>query len=124
MDKFTRENRLQESAIKIRKPFKIDPTLCIYSPQENVDSLNHPKIKSWQRFIQNEWTPSPIPKGFKRLALIIPCTKYKPYITSREHKAINAALLAARILGISNENVDKMLVSYRKELEQKTIDSN
>ena len=93
MENFTRENRLQESAIKIRKPFKIDPTLCIYSPQENVDSLNHPKIKSWQRFIQNEWTPSPIPKGFKRLALIIPCTKYKPYITSREHKAINAALL-------------------------------
>ena len=93
MENFTRENRLQESAIKIRKPFKIDTTLCIYSPQENVDSLNHPKIKSWQKFIQNEWTPSPIPKRFKRLALIIPCTKYKPYITSREHKAINAALL-------------------------------
>ena len=36
----------------------------------------------------------------------------------------NAALLAARILGISNNDVDKMLVSYRKELEQKTIDSN
>ena len=54
MENFTRENRLQESAIKIRKPFKIDSTLCIYSPQENVDSLNHPKIKSWQKFIQNE----------------------------------------------------------------------
>ena len=54
MENFTRENRLQESAIKIRKPFKIDPTLCIYSPQENVDSLSHPKIKSWQKFIQNE----------------------------------------------------------------------
>ena len=93
MDKFTRENRFHESAIKIRKPFKIDPSLCIYSPQENVDSLMHPKIKKWQQFIQNEWTPSPIPKGTKRLALIIPCTKYKPYITSREHKAINAALL-------------------------------
>ena len=36
----------------------------------------------------------------------------------------NAALLAARILGISDENVDEMLVNYRKELEQKTIDSN
>jgi len=93
MDKFTRENRFHESAIKIRKPFKIDPSLCIYSPQENVDSLKHPKIKKWQQFIQNEWTPSPIPKGTKRLALIIPCTKYKPYITSREHKAINGALL-------------------------------
>jgi 5-(carboxyamino)imidazole ribonucleotide mutase len=36
----------------------------------------------------------------------------------------NAALLAARILGISNKKVDEMLESYRKELEQKTIDSN
>ena len=36
----------------------------------------------------------------------------------------NAALLAARILGISNEKVDEMLENYRKELEQKTIDSN
>ena len=93
MDKFTRENRFHESAIKIREPFKIDPSLCIYSPQENVESLNHPKIKNWQQFIQNKWTPSSIPKGTKRLALIIPCTKYKPYITSREHKAINSALL-------------------------------
>ena len=94
MDNFTRENRFHESAIKIRKPFKIDPSLCIYSPQENIDSLKHPKIKNWQNFVQNEWIPSPIPKGTKRLALIIPCTKYKPYITSREHKAINSALLS------------------------------
>ena len=36
----------------------------------------------------------------------------------------NAALLAARILGLSDERVDSMLVSYSKELEQKTIDSN
>ena len=36
----------------------------------------------------------------------------------------NAALLATRILGISNKKVDEMLESYRKELEQKTIDSN
>ncbi|MDG1545024.1 MAG: 5-(carboxyamino)imidazole ribonucleotide mutase [Candidatus Poseidoniia archaeon] len=36
----------------------------------------------------------------------------------------NAALLAARILGLSDEHVDNMLVSYSKELEQKTIDSN
>jgi 5-(carboxyamino)imidazole ribonucleotide mutase len=36
----------------------------------------------------------------------------------------NAALLAARILGLSDERVDNMLVSYSKELEQKTIDSN
>ena len=36
----------------------------------------------------------------------------------------NAALLAARILGISNKKIDGMIESYRKEIEQKTIDSN
>ena len=93
MSDLTRENRFHESSIKIREPFIIDPSLCIYSPQENVDSLEHPKIRSWMKFIKNDWEPSPTPKGFKRLALIIPCTKYKPYLTSREHKAINSSLL-------------------------------
>lgn len=36
----------------------------------------------------------------------------------------NAALLAARIMGISNEKIASNLENYRKELEQKTIDSN
>ena len=94
MNELTRDNRFHESEIKIRYPFKIDPSLCIYSPQENVDSIGHPKIKSWVKFIKNEWTPSQTPKGLKRVALIIPCTKYKPYLTSREHKAINNSLFS------------------------------
>jgi len=36
----------------------------------------------------------------------------------------NAALLAARIIGISNNEISNSLESYRKELEQKTLDSN
>ena len=36
----------------------------------------------------------------------------------------NAALLAARIIGTSNEKIATSLEDYRKELEQKTIDSN
>ena len=85
MDNFDRESRFHESSIKIRHPFKIDSSLCIYSPQENVESLEHPRIKDWLKFIKHEWTPSPIPKGTKRLALIIPCTKYKPYIIFRSN---------------------------------------
>ena len=46
------------------------------------------------RFVANEWTPAPVDAG-DRLALLLPCTKYRPYPTSREHRAINAALLAA-----------------------------
>ena len=36
----------------------------------------------------------------------------------------NAALLAARILAICNENIANTLEDYRKELEKKTLDSN
>ena len=36
----------------------------------------------------------------------------------------NAALLTARIMGISNEKIAVSLEDYRKELEQKTLDSN
>jgi len=36
----------------------------------------------------------------------------------------NAALLATRILSICDENIANTLEDYRKELEQKTLDSN
>ena len=36
----------------------------------------------------------------------------------------NAALLAARILGVTNNDINDSLELYRKELEQKTLDSN
>lgn len=36
----------------------------------------------------------------------------------------NAALLVARILGVSDKRVSSALEDYRKELEQKTLDSN
>lgn len=85
------EARLAESARKIRPPYRLDPTLCLYSPQANRDALEHPQVKSWLEFIGEEWEPEP----GKRMALLIPCTKYKPYNTSREHRAINAALLDA-----------------------------
>jgi 5-(carboxyamino)imidazole ribonucleotide mutase len=36
----------------------------------------------------------------------------------------NAALLAARILGITDKGINDSLESYRQELEKKTLDSN
>ncbi|MEO3785451.1 hypothetical protein ABGB12_19135 [Actinocorallia sp. B10E7] len=92
----SRQARLPVSARKIRPPFTIDPTMCFYSPQENVDSLQHPRVAAWLDFVQHEWTPSPVPGADAgRIAVLIPCTKYKPYPTSREHRGINTALLAA-----------------------------
>lgn len=87
------ENRLEDSQRKIRPPFELDPSLCIYSPQANRDALEHPRVSAWLEFVSEEWLP-PMP-GSHRIALLIPCTKYKPYSTSREHKAINDALLNA-----------------------------
>ncbi len=87
------ENRLADSQRKIRPPFELDPSLCIYSPQANKDALQHPLVADWLEFVSKEWEP-PDTDG-ERIALFVPCTKYKPYCTSREHRAINGALFAA-----------------------------
>ncbi len=86
--------RIQESRLKILKPFELDETLCLYSPQDNVDSLNHPRIRSWNDFIDRRYQPS-LPDGRRRIMLFMPCTKTKPYPFSLEHLHINRALLAA-----------------------------
>ncbi len=87
--------RLAGSERKIRRPFELDPALCLYSPQANVDALHHPRVAEWLAFIQDEWTPTPVARERRRVGLLLPCTKYKPYFTSREHRSINAGLLAA-----------------------------
>ncbi len=89
----SRTARFPASQRKIRAPFVLDPSLCLYSPQENVDSLSHPLIAEWITFITERWEPAS--DGRPRVALLVPCCKYKPYPVSREHRAINAALLAA-----------------------------
>ncbi|HAM45616.1 MAG TPA: hypothetical protein DCM67_11435 [Propionibacteriaceae bacterium] len=88
------ETRLPVSQRKIRHPFELDPTMCFYSPQANLDALKHPRVAAWLEFITTGWTPPVVPGATTRLALLLPCTKYKPYVTSREHRGINAALLA------------------------------
>ena len=88
-------SRLAVSRRKIRAPFELDPSMCFYSPQANVDALTHPRVAAWLELIRDRWTPTPVPGSRARLALLVPCTKYKPYITSREHRSINAGLLAA-----------------------------
>ncbi len=91
----TRDDRLADSARKIRDPFELDPTLRFYSPQENLDGLEHPRVAPWHDWIKGDWQPPAADDEKARIALMIPCTKYKPYSTSREHRAINGALLAA-----------------------------
>lgn len=91
----TRDARLADSRRKIQAPFVLDPSMRFYSPQENVDALEHPLVDEWIRFVETEWQPTPIAGSTSRVALLIPCCKSKPYPTSREHRGINAGLLAA-----------------------------
>jgi hypothetical protein len=89
-----RERRLVESAAKYRPPFRLDPTLALYCPQDNVDALEHPAIRAWFDFILKDYAPA-LPPAPRRILLLLPCTATKPYILSTEHRRINAALLAA-----------------------------
>ncbi|MEV8267508.1 hypothetical protein [Microbacterium sp. NPDC076911] len=91
----THEARKPSSQRKIRAPFALDESMCFYSPQENVDSLDHPRVAAWIDFVSKKWAPERDAQERPRIALLIPCCKYKPYPVSREHRAINHALLAA-----------------------------
>jgi hypothetical protein len=86
--------RIGESRGKIRAPFVLDESLCLYSPQDNLDALHHPRIRAWFRFITEDYEPI-LPSGRRRVLLLMPCTKTKPYPLSWEHIRINQALLAA-----------------------------
>ncbi|UVE94178.1 hypothetical protein [Dietzia sp. B32] len=89
------EALLRSSARKIRTPYVLDPELCLYTPQANVASLANPRLVEWHAAIRDEWTPTPVEGARRRLGLLLPCTKYKPYFTSREHRGINSALLTS-----------------------------
>ena len=71
-----RAQRITESAEKIESPFVLDPTLCLYSPQDNVDSLTHPRIASWLDFMRDGYEPK-LPEAKRRVLLFMPCTKTK-----------------------------------------------
>jgi hypothetical protein len=87
-----RAKRVLESRLKIESPFELDDSLCLYSPQDNVDSLRHPRIAEWLDYIQNDYEPE-LPEAERRVLLFMPCTKTKPYPFSSEHMAINQRLL-------------------------------
>lgn len=86
-----RAERVRDSAHKIESPFVLDESLCLYSPQDNVDSLAHPRIAHWLEFVKERWEPE-LRAAERRILLLMPCTKTKPYPFSSEHRAINQRL--------------------------------
>jgi hypothetical protein len=89
-----RAQRVLESKAKIESPFVLDESLCLYSPQDNVEALSHPRIADWLHFIQHDYVPK-LPRAQRRILLLMPCTKTKPYPFSSEHKHINQRILEA-----------------------------
>lgn len=89
-----RAQRVLESKAKIESPFVLDESLCLYSPQDNVEALSHPRIADWLRFIRHDYVPN-LPQAPRRVLLLMPCTKTKPYPFSSEHKQINQRLIEA-----------------------------
>ncbi len=74
-------------------PFLLDESLTFYCPQENLEAFDHPTVAEWHQFMTTTYKPA-VGNG-RNLMLILPCTKEKPYIMSREHLAINSCLLRA-----------------------------
>jgi len=88
----SRSNRVKEAYGKIVPPFTLDETLTFFCPQENLEALDHPRVRALHEFMLTEYDP-PV-RGKKAVMLMLPCTKVKPYSLSSEHQAINSHLLS------------------------------
>ena len=113
-----RAQRVLESKQKIESPFALDETLCLYSPQDNVDALAHPRIADWLRFMRHDYVPK-LPRSRRSVLLLMPCTKTKPYPFSSEHKHINQHLIKAGFRPTTNLFLPRQL---RDRLEDKFDD--
>jgi hypothetical protein len=88
---WSREERVRLAREKMVAPYTLDETLTFFSPQENVEGLDHPQVRAVHQTMLTAYEP-PI-RGSKAVMLILPCTKVKPYCLSAEHQAINTSLL-------------------------------
>ena len=62
--------------------------------------------------------------GWDSILSILQMPNGVPVATVALNGAKNAGILAAQIIGISNEVVSQKLITYKKELEKKVIDSD
>jgi hypothetical protein len=114
-----RQARILESRKKIYPPAKLDDDLCFYSPQENVEALQHPRIRRWLNFVSEEYVPQfekrtnrRIDKKRRTILLLLPCTKTKPYLLSPEHLRINASLVEAGFRPLAGETLADHFLDY------------
>lgn len=105
-----REALVELSKTKVIPPFTLEESLTFYCPQENLDAFDNPIVADWHRFMTNTYE-SPVGDGHNMM-LILPCTKDKPYIMSREHLAVNAHLLTVGFEPVGQTEVPAGLESH------------
>jgi len=117
-----RATRVAESGVKILAPYSVDPALCLYSPQDNVDALENPRVAAWMHFVRNDYEP-PATTATTRIMLFLPCTRTKPYIASLEHRAINGRLLAEGFEPVAPANlVPQQIIDQHPDEDPRLFD--
>ena len=106
-----RARRVLESRTKLLSPCLLDESLCLYSPQDNRDALDHPRVRSWLDFVSHHYRPM-LPGAKHTVLLLLPCTKTKPYPLSLEHLRINGALLAAGFVPVGDETLGRDFIRH------------
>jgi hypothetical protein len=74
-------------------PYTLDEQMTFFCPQENVEALDLPLVREFQRWTVEEHRPAG--EGEPAVLLLLPCQARKPYALSSEHQAVNGALLTA-----------------------------
>ena len=73
-----------------RNKCNVNPALCFLNPKEVHQALvNNSEVKKWLDFISNHYTPPT-----RKILLIYPCSKEKPYYNSRSYKKLFKTLQA------------------------------
>ncbi|HJX38181.1 MAG TPA: hypothetical protein VJ714_06265, partial [Anaerolineae bacterium] len=91
-------------------PFTLDEGLTFYCPQENLEAFDHPVVADWHRFLTTAYEPPA--NEVDKVMLILPCTKDKPYIMSKEHLAVNSHLLNIGLEPLGDAAVPEGLYSH------------
>ena len=94
---------IELSRKKIIPPFTLEESLTFYCPQENLEAFDHPVVSRFHRFMTSTYEP-PV-RGSRSVMLILPCTKDKPYVMSREHLTVNSHLLKVGFQPVSQATV-------------------
>ena len=103
-------------------PFTLDEGLTFYCPQENLEAFDHPVVADWHRFLTTDYEPPA--NEVDKVMLILPCTKDKPYIMSREHLAVNSHLLNIFLEPLGDAAVPEGLYSHLPpEYERTTLNN-